>query len=83
MSSSIVGDSTPFMVNIEKSPLVISVFSPRDHKFVASSGGVAIATVVLTSPKMTAISLIDVGSGECLPEFPEGGFASSDHLSQG
>jgi len=58
MSSSNVGGSPPFMVNIEKSPLVVSVFSPHD-KFVASSNG---STSV---PNRTAVSLMLVWVNAC------------------
>ena len=66
MSSMNAGGSPPFMVNMVKSPLVVSVFSPRD-KFVASSDGVA------SSNGSTLVLEQDSSSGECLPELPEGG----------
>jgi hypothetical protein len=65
MSSSNVGGSPPFVVNVKKSPLVKAVVSPRD-KFVASSDGCASVT-------SSNDGLFKAGSGECLPEMPDSG----------
>jgi hypothetical protein len=57
----------------EKPPLVNFVLSPRD-KFVASCDGSALATSNDDGPT-------GAGSGECLPELPEGGLpvATTSH----
>ena len=66
LSSSNVGDSPSYVVNLEKSLLVKSVFSPQG-KFVASSDGSVDVTADVTS------SNGKTGSGEYLPKLPESG----------
>jgi len=66
LSSSNVGDSPSYVVNLEKSSLVKSVFSPQG-KFVASSDGSVDVTADVTSSNGKA------SSGECLPNLPESG----------
>jgi len=65
MSSTNVGGLTPFMVTTVKSPLVESVFSPRD-KFVVSSDKIRHV------PEQDC-GFLNVGAGERLPELPEHG----------
>ena len=77
MSSTDAGSSPPYMVNIVKSPLVKSAFSPH-NKFVASRGS-------CTHVPEQDCGFLNVGShlqmrkmavgwmGEDLPELPEGG----------
>jgi len=66
LSSSNVGDSLSYVVNLEKSSLVKSEFSLQG-KFVASSHGSVDVTADDTSSNGKA------GSGECLPKLPESG----------
>jgi hypothetical protein len=66
LSSSNVGDSPSYVVTLEKSSLVKSVFSPQG-KFVESSDGSVDVTADVTSSNGKA------SSGECLPNLPESG----------
>ena len=73
MSSSDVGGSSPLVVNVKKSPLVVSIVSPYEKCVASSDGSERVAgcdgNLIVTHggngfPK--------AGSGECLPEVPEG-----------
>jgi len=66
LSTSNVGDSPSYVVNLEKSSLVKSEFSPQGE-FVASSNGSVDVTADVTSSNGKA------GSGECLPKLPQSG----------
>ena len=69
MSSSNVGGSPPLVVNLRKSPLAVFTFSPHE-KCVAGCDGNSIATHGGNGfPK--------AGSGEYLPEAPEGGLPAA------
>jgi len=61
LSSSNVSGFSPYVVNLRKSSLVESVFSP-ENKFVAGSDGSVDVAVDVTSSNGKA------GSGECLPK---------------
>ena len=65
MSSSKVSAVCPYVVN-KKSSLVESVFSPLNELVAGSDGGVNVAADVSSCNGKA-------GSGECLPQVPEGG----------
>ena len=66
MSSSNIGGSPLFLVNIRKSALVQAEVSPRDNFIACSSDGSASVTG-------TDGGLLKAGSGECLPEMSGSG----------
>ena len=76
MSSPDVGGSPPLVVNIKKSPLVVSKFSPHE-KCVASSDGDLIVT-------HGGNGFSKAGSGERLPDLPESGLpvAATSHRDE-
>jgi len=53
------------MISVEKSPLLVFMFSPR-NKIVASSDGVASSNVIMPVTE-NDVGFLKVGSGECLP----------------
>jgi len=81
MSSMNAGGSPPFMVNIVKSPLVKSVFSPHD-KFVVSSGSYAHVPeqdcgFLNVGSHLQMQKMAVGGTGESLPELPGGGLPAA------
>ena len=74
LSSSNVSGSPPFVVNLRKSSLVESVFSPQDKFVAGSDDSVDVAADVTSSNGKNS-------SGKCLPRVPEGGLlvAATSH----